>query len=490
MTHDDIIALTQTAESRTLEFKETTGQLDRGMETLCAFLNAEGGTVLFGVTDKGKIQGQEIGDKTKRDLVEAIRRIEPLAIVHVSYIPIPDTQKQVVALQVEAGRLARPFMYKGRPYQRIESVTSVMPQDTYHQLLMQRGGKYGWEALANPDLHTSDLDENAVMGAVRAGIRSGRLPENTIREEVPVILEKFDLLRDGKLNNAAAVLFGRKFYDYPQCLLRLARFKGTTKEEFFDNQRAQGNIYALLDAAMAFCFKHLSLSAKVEGLYREEELSIPYKALRECCINAFCHRTYTHPGSSVGIAIYDDRVEIENTGSFPADLPLEELLQEHRSKPRNPIIANVLYKSDVLENWGRGISLMVNECRRVGIPDPEFHSNGDFVWVVFRYVRHTAGQATSAEHPTSTPQVPHKYPASTPQVEHLIVSVGDASYSVKEMMELLQLKDRKNFLTVYLNPALEADLLELIYPDQPKHPKQKYRLTEKGKTLLKGRSER
>ena len=93
----------------------------------------------------------------------------------------------------------------------MESVTSIMPQETYHQLLMQRGGRYGWEVAANPDLHISDLDENAIMGAVRAGIRSGRLPEITIREELPVVLEKFDLLHDGKLNNAAAVLFGRKF---------------------------------------------------------------------------------------------------------------------------------------------------------------------------------------------------------------------------------------------------------------------------------------
>ena len=48
------------AEGGTVEFKETTGQLERGMETLCAFLNGTGGTVLFGVTDKGKIIGQEV----------------------------------------------------------------------------------------------------------------------------------------------------------------------------------------------------------------------------------------------------------------------------------------------------------------------------------------------------------------------------------------------------------------------------------------------
>ena len=47
-------------ENGQVEFKETTGQLERGMETLCAFLNSEGGTVLFGVTDKGKIIGQEV----------------------------------------------------------------------------------------------------------------------------------------------------------------------------------------------------------------------------------------------------------------------------------------------------------------------------------------------------------------------------------------------------------------------------------------------
>ena len=72
------------SENSQLEFKETTGQLERGMETLCAFLNGTGGTVLFGITDKGKIIGQELSDKTKRDIAEAIRRIEPYATIDVS----------------------------------------------------------------------------------------------------------------------------------------------------------------------------------------------------------------------------------------------------------------------------------------------------------------------------------------------------------------------------------------------------------------------
>lgn len=249
---DDIRKLASGDEGGRTEYKLITGQLERGMETLCAFLNGEGGTVLFGVADNGKITGQEVSDKTKREIAEAIRLFEPFATITVSYANIPDTDKQVIALYAEEQRYMRPFTYKGRAYQRIESVTSVMPQDKYNHLLMQRGGKYSWEAIPNPDLQISDLDENVIIGAVRAGINCGRLPETTIREEIPAILEKFDLLHDGKLNNAAAVLFGRNLYDYPQCLLRMARFRGTSKEEFIDNQRQQGNIYALLDAAMSF----------------------------------------------------------------------------------------------------------------------------------------------------------------------------------------------------------------------------------------------
>lgn len=473
----DLIADTEGGQ---VEFKKTTGQLERGMETLCAFLNGTGGTVLFGVADNGEVVGQEVSDKTKREIAEAINRLEPVATVQISYVPIPDSEKNVITLHVEDARLNRPFCYKGRAYIRVESVTTVMPQDKYNHLLMQRGGSYGWESITNSELQIEDLDENAIMGAVRGGIRGGRLPENTINENIPAILEKFDLLHNGKLNNAAAVLFGRKFYGYPQCLLRMARFKGTSKEEFWDNRRAQGNIYDLLDAAMAFFFKHLSLSGKIEGLYREEELSVPYKALRECCINALAHRFYHHPGTSVSIAIYDDRIEITNSGAFPQDMSMERLLGSHDSQPHNPIIANVLYKSTVLESWGRGIRLMVDECRRVGIPDPEFHSDGGFVWVVFHYTRTVAGH-----HHPSTTQAPPKYHPSTTQVENLIEIIGNGTYSVSEMMEKLELNNRRYFTKEYLKAAITEGFVEPLYPESPRHPKQKYRLTEKGKSLLK-----
>lgn len=58
-------------------------------------------------------------------------------------------------------------------------------------------------------------------------------------------------------------------------------------------------------------------------------------------------------------------------------------------------------------------------------------------------------------------------------------------YSLKEIMELIQLKDRENFLNNYLYPAMEAGLVEPLYVENPKHPRQKYLLTEKGKEFMR-----
>ena len=100
----DINRLTASeTETDSVEYKETTGQLERGMETLCAFLNKDGGTVLFGINDKKKVIGQEVADTTKRNIADAINRLEPAAAVQITYIPIHTYSQQ----QKESHRTAR-----------------------------------------------------------------------------------------------------------------------------------------------------------------------------------------------------------------------------------------------------------------------------------------------------------------------------------------------------------------------------------------------
>ena len=94
-------------------------------------------------------------------------------------------------------------------------------------------------------------------------------------------------------------------------------------------------------------------------------------------------------------------------------------------------------------------------------------------------------------HPTSTPQVDSSDPTSTPQAENvlhidnlnimkLINAINDSELSLKEMLAAMGLKDRKSFLTLYLNPSITAGYVRLLYPDSPRHPRQKYLLTVKG----------
>ena len=459
-----------------VEFKETTGQLERGMETLCAFLNGEGGTVLFGVTDKEKIIGQDVSDKTKRDIADAINRLEPVAMLQISYAPLPDSEKKVIVFRVEDSRLNRPFCYKGRPYMRVESATTTMPQSKYNELLLQHEKVWhSWETYPNTDLKITDLDEEEIHKTVRLGIEYGRLPEST-GDEVPIILEKLNLLEGGVLKNAAAVLFAKKkLVHYPQNLLRLARFRGTDKTVFIDNKRVHGNLFHLLDEAMAFVFRHLSLSGSTDALEREEHLEIPHKAIREAVINSLCHRSYRDIGGSVAIAIYDDRVEIENPGSFPSEWDMNKIKSEHGSKPHNPLIADTLYVRKVLESWGRGINLIIEECQKVNLPEPEYQITTNEVKLVFRYK--VAGQETGQE----TGQVAGQVAG---QVMSLVSALGNDILPLKEIMERLSLRGRDNFLTSYLNPALREGLVEQTHPENPKHRNQKYRLTEAGKIIL------
>ena len=91
MNYQDIERIAELEEGSNLEFKESTGQLDRSMETLCAFLNGDGGNILYGIKDDGKIIGQEVSDSTKRSIAEAVNRIEPFVELEIAYVPIPNT---------------------------------------------------------------------------------------------------------------------------------------------------------------------------------------------------------------------------------------------------------------------------------------------------------------------------------------------------------------------------------------------------------------
>ena len=492
MTIEDIQALIHGDETRTLELKKTTGELKDGMHSACAFLNTAGGWLFFGIAPTAlKILGQEVTDNTRKEIAREIAKLEPLIDLPVEYIDVPDRQGcQVIAIHLSAPSYWNvPYTYDSKPYMRIESTTVVMPRDIFEDRLMRsKYNRHKWEDQICEGITIADLEEQRIRGGVRLGVERGRMPESSLMESTESLVKKLKLTTDGKLKNAAAVLFLRDTCRFPQFLLRMARFRGNDKTEFIDNQRAYGNFFTLLDAGMAFFFKHLSISGKIVGFVREEKLEIPAEALREALTNALCHRQFHNTSSSVGIAIYDDRVEIENTGHLPDELTVETIKHPHHSFPQNPTIADVLFKTTFLENWGSGVERMVNVCKAANLPEPEFNQNTAFVWVTFkRTTIQLYNHATPQPHnPTSSPLNPttSKELNKTLKLRAFLSIVGENGASLKMLMEGMHLRDRKSFVNNYINPNLSEGYIAMLYPERPNHPMQSYYLTNKGKVLL------
>ena len=87
------------------------------------------------------------------------------------------------------------------------------------------------------------------------------------------------------------------------------------------------------------------------------------------------------------------------------------------------------------------------------------------------------------KYPTSTPQVQNQLYTDNPNITSLVLLIGEKELSVKEIMYGLDLKDRKNVLNLYLNPAITDGYIRLLYPKTPRHPRQRYLLTVKGQML-------
>lgn len=492
MTIDDIKVLIASDESRTLELKKTTGELKDGMHSACAFLNTDGGWLIIGVAPSGlKILGQQVTDMTKREVAQAIAGLEPIVNVKPHYVDVPDRPgNKVIAMHFDGWVWGeRPHTFHGCPYYKVESTTKVMPHETYDERIRAHQPQmYAWERQMADGVTLADLNEKHIRGCIRLGVEGGRIPASAMSAPIKDTLAKWNLLKNGKPTNGAVMLFSNNIDEYPQFRLRMARFLGTDKNEFVDNQRAEGNFFDLLDAGMAFFFKHLNLSGKItdHSLQRQERLEVPYHALREALINSLCHRQWEKHNLTGSIAIYDDRIEIANPGIFPPQISSESIKEPHESYPYNLKIAEVLYKSTYIENWGSGAKRIMDACREQSVDNPTWHWDGGFIIITFK--RPARSQSVSPEYDPSTTQIRPKYDPSTTQVKQLIKAMGDDFMGLSDIMTLFNLHSSKRFRENYLNPAITDGAVERLYPDQPKHPKQKYRLTQAAKEWKKYRN--
>ena len=89
-----------------------------------------------------------------------------------------------------------------------------------------------------------------------------------------------------------------------------------------------------------------AFTSDLHGKMRREDYPMyPPRGMREALANAICHRDYTNHSGAVGLAMYNDHLEIINPGSFHFGMTPEKLIKPHQSKPWNPLIAEGILSS-------------------------------------------------------------------------------------------------------------------------------------------------
>ena len=166
------------------------------------------------------------------------------------------------------------------------------------------------------------------------------------------------------------LLFGKEREKYfPDAWVQVGRFSGKTKTNIIDTMELHDSPIISIYKAIEFVKKHSLQTVEINAVTRDEKWNIPQVAVREAIINAVVHADYSQRGSPIRVAIYDDRLEIENPGLIPFNLTLNDLYQGV-SKLRNPVIGRVFHELKLIERWGSGIRRMIESCEDAGLQKP------------------------------------------------------------------------------------------------------------------------
>ncbi len=384
-------ALVADGESLTLELKKSTAEKDRACRSLCALANGQGGRVVFGVTPSGKVVGQKVTDRTLEELAQEFQGFEPPLQTHMQRIRVSENDAESLeALLVQVDRAAdAPISFRGVPYERVLNTTRTMPRANYQRLLaeaMHATDRWEMQPAAGCDINTLDTVELVVT--IDEAIRRGRMEDPGTRNPMGLLRGLGLLLPGDQLSRAAVALFCKDDHnipEFPQFNLRLARFKGTSRDEFLDNRQYSGNAFALMRRAERFLIDWMPVASKIVPgqMARIDTPALPVEAIREALANAFIHRDYASAAGTVSVALYDDRLEVISPGELHFGLTPDMLFQPHESKPWNPWIAKVFHRRGIIETWGRGMLKIASLMQAAGLPVPTLQERTQSVVMTF-----------------------------------------------------------------------------------------------------------
>jgi ATP-dependent DNA helicase RecG len=333
-------------ESETIELKRSLAELKDGLISFAAILNKHGaGDLWFGIKSDGVVVGLTVTEKTLRDLSQAIAsHIEPKIFPQITRESL--TGKSCIKITFVGKE--RPYFAYGRAYMRVADEDRQMSAKELEGLILARNREaIRWDTQPCK-ISVKELNEKKIRDFVK---RVGLVWDKTSN-----VLEKLGLIQDGQLLNAAPLFFAKE----PTLQLRCAVFASTDSATIIDRHDFTGDILELIEEAQKYILKNIHIGMRLDGLYRVDVPEISVAAMREAIINAFCHRDYRDP-DYVQIAIFKNRVEIRNPGGLYGGLTIARIRKGNVSRRRNPLIADLLRRIQMVEIWGRGMRLILAE---------------------------------------------------------------------------------------------------------------------------------
>ncbi|NLP48609.1 MAG: AAA family ATPase [Clostridiales bacterium] len=334
------------------------------LKTVSAFANYNDGEVVFGVDDTGRPVGMQ-------DLEEESLRIENM--INSSLEPLPDYQitreetegKTLIRLLVFKGK-DTPYYYKGKAYKRADTSTVEVDRFELRRLALEGLNLNYEEKKAGTQKLSFDLLEKKLKEKV--GIEKLNL-------DIMKTLNLYD--QQGYYNYAAELFSDKNFLEFSG--LDLVRFGDSISQILYRERINKKSLLFQYDRAIEL-FEQYYTYEEIEGFLRQRKELIPKEAFREALANAIVHRVWD-VNALIQIAMYEDRLEITSPGGLPAGMKQDEYLFGNISILRNPIVASVFHRLDIIEKFGTGIS-RINKEYKDSVTKPVFKIRENSVLIV------------------------------------------------------------------------------------------------------------
>jgi len=328
-------------ETEQVEFKKSTSELKEGLISLSSMLNKNAyGVLYFGVKDDGEVIGQQIGDKTLRDISQAIANfIRPQVIATIEVKLMED--KNVIRVEARGNEV--PYSAYGRYYIRSADEDQELSPTALRELLSRSVSS---DVLTHLDSPVQDLSFSKLrMAFVNAGLTINPLSFETnagLRNET------------GKYNLMAYLLA-----DVNDISIKVVTFAGRDKTSILRRNEYGGTcLIQSMDMVTNYIESLDATRVKMTNHQRIEEKLFDMASFKEAWQNA-CIHTRWERGNPPAVYVFSDRIEIISTGGLPSDLTKEEFYKGI-SRPINVKLQKIFGQLGYVEQTGHGIPLIVS----------------------------------------------------------------------------------------------------------------------------------